>query len=195
MRSISSAGGMSTSSTASAPFSTRSGTVSATRTPVTRATASAALKVLDVHRRPDLDARVAQLVDVLPALGVTATWARCYAPVRRAAWMPGRRPAPHPGRIPPAPGRDTGCAPRQARQRPDGRLRLGAAMRLDEADQHVAPILAAAALRQHLHGLADAGGGAEEYLSAAPASPLRASATSGIRVGACGLGRVHALVG
>lgn len=79
------------------------------------------------------------------------------------------------------------------------RLRLGAAMRLDHADDHVdAGAQSFSALAEHLEGLAHAGGGTEEYLELAAILALRL-AQQGVgrrpRVGGelCGRGHAAAL--
>jgi len=76
---------------------------------------------------------------------------------------------------------------RQDRQVADRGQGLGAAMRLDDADQHVVTAgRPPSCLGQHLKGLADAGGGAEEHLQ--PAATLApGQRQQGIGVWAVGL--------
>jgi hypothetical protein len=65
----------------------------------------------------------------------------------------------------------------------DQRLGLGAAMRLDHADHDIdARRAPRRAFGQHLIGLADAGGGAEQHLQT-PAALLRGGAQKGLGVG------------
>ena len=73
MRSRSEAGLRSTSRISSASWSRRSGNVSRTSTPVSaRDAVVEALEVLDVDRRPDVDAGVQQPLDVLVALAAAS---------------------------------------------------------------------------------------------------------------------------
>jgi len=128
------------------------------------------LQVLDVHRRPHVDAGVQQLLDVLPPLGVARA---LHVGVRQLVDQHQLRLAGQ-SRVEVELLQDAVAVAhllqlelRQARQQ---RLGLGAAMGLDDADDDVdALLLLDARGRQHGEGLADARRRAEEQLELAPA--------------------------
>ena len=149
-----------------------------------------ALEVLDVDGRPDVDAGVEQLLDVLPALRVARR--------RLAAGEVGVRELidqqdggmPRERRVEiELLAHDAAVAHRerrQARQALEQPLGLDATVRLDVAHDHVGAGGAHAARGlEHRVGLADAGGGAEENAQTAragralPRPGLRSSSWSG----------------
>ena len=148
-----------------------------------------AFQVLDVHGGPDLDAGLAQLLHILPALRMPAAG---RVAVGEFVEQQDRRPARQRGvevellQLLAAIG-DAGAG--QDRQVADRRLGLGAAVGLDDAGQHIRPGGAPPMrLGQHLHRLADARGGAEEHLQ--PPAPLPpGEGEQGVGIGA---GRVLA---
>ena len=151
---------------------------------------SQTLEMLDVERRPYTDARIEQLLDVLPALRMPAVGSVGVGEfvdddqlglalerrveiefVDRAAVV-------------------FNPAPRQDLESFDQRARLGAAVRLDEPDDDVdAFVLQAPRVLQHGVGLADAGRGADKNLQ--PASGLPAERRQKrVRIRASGIGSV-----
>ena len=135
-----------------------------------------ALEMLDVERRPDVDAGVEQLLDVLPALGMAAfgsVGVRQLVDDDQVGLARERRVEVE---LVDRAAVVFDHAPRQDFEPFHERARLGAAVRLDEADDDVdALVLEAAGALQHGVGLADAGSGAEEDLQPA-ARPSRRSA-------------------
>ena len=152
-----------------------------------------ALEMLDVHRRPDVDAGRQQLLHVLPALGMPAF--RCVgvgelvdddqlglARQRRVDVEFGDGAAVV-----------FENAARQDLEPLDERARFRAPVGLDEADDDVdAFLLEAARVLQHRIGFPDAGRGAEKHLQPAHALPaerrqervrVRASAIRSARLG------------
>ncbi len=127
--------------------------------------------VLDVDRGEDVDARRQQLVDVHEALRVAR--ARRVG-VGELVDQREARPAGEEGvDVHLGERRPIGVddPPRDDLERPDERLGLGPAVRLDEADDDVGPFTQAhRGVGQHLVGLADAGRCTEEHLE--PAAPF-----------------------
>ena len=132
--------------------------------------------MLDVERRPDVDARIAELADVLPALGVPGrriavdqVRMREFVDQQDLGTPPERRVEvellPHHAAV-----ADGLC--RQALERLEQALGLVAAMRLDVADDDVGPGRLGGERRlEHGVGLADAGRGAEEDPQSPAARP------------------------
>ena len=125
--------------------------------------------MLDVHRRPDVDAGADQLLDVLVALRVAAFG---RVGVRQFIDDDDAGPARERGvdveffEIVALIGDD---AARQNLEPVEQRRRFGASVRLDDADDDVGAVgLEAAGARQHGVGLADAGRGAEKDGELAP---------------------------
>ena len=144
-----------------------------------------ALEVLDVDRRVDVDARVEQLVHVLPALGVARAG---RVGVRELVDEQQRGLARERGVEVELLERAAAVLDALARQDLEAveqRGGLGAAVRLDDADDDIAALRAQALrLGQHRVGLADAGRRAEEdlepaALARARSSSMRASSASG----------------
>ena len=139
--------------------------------------------MLHVERGPDVDARVEQFLDVLPTFGMPAVGRvgvgefvdddQFRATAQRGFEIELLDPR----------ALDIDDAARQNFEIADQRLRLGAAMRFDDADDDVAA-LALQRLRalQHRVGLADAGRRAEKHEQPA-ALPLLGQRQEGIRVG------------
>ena len=128
-----------------------------------------ALQVLDVHRGVDVDARVQQLEHVLPPL-----WVSRAGRVGMGEFVnqdEGGTAREHRIEIEFLEGR---VSVRDLTSGKDGkaleqRLGLGAAVRIDPADQDVEPFGATLMGRlQHGVGLTDTGGGAEEDLESTP---------------------------
>ena len=124
-----------------------------------------ALEMLDVQRRVDVDPGGEQLLDVLPALGVTG--AGGVGVGQLVDEDEGR--AAGEGRVEVELAERGAAVLDRARRQPlepgEERLRLGPAVRLDPADDHVdARGLLSARGLQHGVGLADAGGRSEEDL-------------------------------
>ena len=140
-------------------------------------------EMLNVERGPDVDARVEQFLDILPALGMAAVG---RVGVRELVDDDEFRPAAQRGveveflDLLALPVDD---APRQDFEAARQRLRLGAAVRFDEADDDVAALLLQR-LRalQHRIGLADAGRGADEHQQPA-ALALLGEREQGVGVG------------
>ena len=149
-----------------------------------------ALEMLDVERRPDADARVEQLLDVLPALRMSAVRSvgvgelvdddqLGLARERRVQIEFLERAAVV-----------FDPAPRQDFEPFDERARLGAAMSLDEPDDDIdAFVLQAPRVLQHGVGLADAGRGAEKNLQPARSLPAERRQKR-VRIRASGVGSV-----
>ena len=149
-----------------------------------------ALEMLDVERRPDADARVEQLLHVLPALRMPAVRSvgvgelvdddqLGLARQRRVQikFLEGAAVVFDP-------------ASRQNFEPFDERARFGAAMRLDEPDDDIdALTLEAPRVLQHGVGLADAGRGAEKNLQPASFLPMERRQKR-VRIRACGVGSV-----
>ncbi len=143
-----------------------------------------ALEMLNIERRPDVDAGSQQLLDVLPALGVPAigfvgvsklvdddqlgfTRQRCVEVefLDRAAVI-------------------FDLAPRQDFEPVNESARLGAAMGLDKADDHIdAFVPETPRILQHRVGLADAGRGAEKHFQPARGLPAERGQKR-VRIGA-----------
>jgi hypothetical protein len=121
-----------------------------------------AFEVLHVERRPHLDARGQQLLHVLPALGVARSRG---VGVGQFVDQQHGGPAREGGVEVELGERAAAVGQLAQRQRVEPREQRGgfaAAMRLDHADEHVAPRCALAlGGAQHCPGLADAGAGAE----------------------------------
>ena len=127
-----------------------------------------AVEVLDVERRPDVDARVEQFFDILPALGMAAV-----GRVGVGELVDDDQLGPAAQRAVEIELLDLAALPAHDAARQDfetvrQRFGLGARMGLDQADDDVDALLAQQ-LRalQHGVGLADAGRGAEEHQQAA----------------------------
>ena len=132
-----------------------------------------ALEMLDVHRRVDVDAGVKQLVDVLPALGVTRTRSVGVGELveNDQPRLAGERRVQVELLQLDAAIRD--AAARQDFEPLDQCGGFLAPMGLHQADCHVDAVsVLLARAEQHRVGLADAGAGAEEDLELA--APLRA---------------------
>ena len=143
--------------------------------------------MLDVESRPDTNASVEQLLDVLPALGMPAVGRvgvgelvdddQLGLALERRVDVEFFESAPVVFNL--APGQDF--------EPFDERARFGATMRLDEPDDDIdAFVLQAPGVLQHGVGLADAGRGAEEDLQPAGALPPERR-EKGVRIRACGV--------
>ena len=149
--------------------------------------------MLDVERRPDVDAGRAQLLHVLPALRVAAFRRVCVSEFvdDDQFWLARERRVDVEFRDRSAAIFDD--APRQHLEPLDERARLGAPVRLDEANDDVdALLLEAAGVLQHHIGLPDARRSAEKHLHPARALPserrqkrvrIRASSVGSARLG------------
>ncbi len=130
--------------------------------------------MLDVHRRVHVDAGVQELEHVLPSLGVAGP--RRVGVGELVHQDQGGAARQRAVQIELAQARSTILhAPRRQRLEPgQQRVGLGALVRLDVADDHVAAVGALVARDlEHRVRLADAGGGAEEDLQlAAPLARL-----------------------
>ncbi|MCY1420907.1 hypothetical protein D9M71_365440 [compost metagenome] len=158
-----------------------------------------AFQVLHVHRRPDVDAGVQQLLDVLPALGMAR--AGCVAVGQFVDQHQGARVAGGEGQRGVEVELLQGALAvgyllkRQTRQLARHGFGIGATVRLDQPDdQRGALGLRGLRGRQHRVGLADAGRGAEEHLQPSAARVglfLLHALQQGVRVGAVVIARVH----
>ena len=141
-----------------------------------------ALDVLDVHRGPDVDAGRQQLLDVHPALGVSAARGVVVGELVDQRQLRAALQQPveiHLLQLAAAIGHP---AARHDLEPGQQRRGLAPAMGLDQAHHHVDAVeLAAPGRGQHLVGLADPGCGAEEDLE--PPAPFLP------RLGEQGLGR------
>ena len=146
--------------------------------------------MLDVERRPDADARIEQLLDILPALRMPAVRSVgvCELVDDDQLGLAGKRRVDveflerAPVVFDPAPGQNF--------EPFDERARLGAAMRLDEPDDDVdAFISQAPRVLQHGVGLANAGRSAEKNLQPARILPAERRQKR-VRIGASGVGSV-----
>ena len=127
------------------------------------------LEVLHVHGRVDVDAGVEKLDDVLPALGVSEAGG---VRVRELVDEDQGGTARERGVEVELAQRGSAVIdhPRRKDLEPlEQRVGLGPAVSLDAPDEHVDPVgLLLAHGLQHRVGLADPGGGAEEYLQLSP---------------------------
>ena len=147
-----------------------------------------ALEMLDVERRPDVDAGGEQLLDVLPALGMTAVRSVGVGELVDDDQLGLARQRRVEVEFLDRAAVILDLAPRQDFEPFDERARLGAAMRLDEPDDDIdAFVLQAPRVLQHGVGLADAGRGAEEHLQPARGLPAERGQKR-VRIGASVVG-------
>ena len=131
-----------------------------------------AFEMLDVERRPDVNAGVEQLLHVLPALGVTAIGGVGVSEFVDDDQLGLARQRRVEIEFLDRPAMVLDLPTRQDFKPMNERARLGAAVGLDQADNDVnAFVLEAARVLQHRVGLADAGRGAEEHLQPAHSLP------------------------
>ena len=147
-----------------------------------------ALEMLDVERRPHVDAGREKLLDILPALGMTAVRRIAVGELVDDDELGLARQRPVEIEFLDGAAAILDLAPRQDFEPFDERAGLRAAMRFDEADDDVdAFFLQAPRVLQHRVGLADAGRGAEEHLQPARGFPAERGQKR-VRVGASVVG-------
>ena len=151
---------------------------------------SETFEMLDVERRPYADARVEQLLDILPALRMPAVRSVRVGELvdddQLGLALERRVQIEFLDRAPVV----FNHAPRQDFEPLDERARLGAAMSLDEPDDDIdAFVPQAPRVLQHGVGLADTGGGAEKNLQPARSLPAE-HGQKRVRIRACGVGSV-----
>ena len=143
-----------------------------------------ALEMLDVERRPDVDAGGEQLLNVLPALGMTAVGSVGVSELVDNDQLGLARQRSVEIEFLDRAAVILDLAPRQDFEPMNERACLGAAMSLDEPDDHVdAFVLEPPRVLQHGVGLADAGRGAEEHFQPARSLPAERGKKR-VRIGA-----------
>ena len=143
-----------------------------------------AFEMLDVERRPHIDAGGEQLLNVLPALGMTAVGSVGVRELVDDDQLGLARQRRVEIEFLDFAAVIVDLAPRQDFEPMNERARLGAAVGLDEADDDIdAFVLEAPRVLQHGVGLADARRGAEEHLQPARSLPAERGQKR-VRIGA-----------
>ena len=147
-----------------------------------------AFEMLDVERRPYVDAGVEQLLDVLPALGMAAFGRVGVSELVDDDQLRLALERRVDVELADGVAAVVDHAARQNLESLEESARLGAPVRFDEADDDVdALVLQAARALQHRVGLADAGRGADEHLQSTDRFPPRRGQQR-VRIGASVVG-------